>query len=201
MIFNICGIKVEITFLFVAFIAFILSLKAPSNVLITILSSLIHETGHLIMMLVIGNKPEIVRFELTGINIIRKQEIRVSNKNEILISLGGPVANAIMFFLCCICLCIYNNNSILTFACVNLILMTFNLLPVKRLDGGNALYYFLTQKYDISFSSKMIYITSVFFIILIFLWGIYVFAASKYNISIIIIAIFLTLSLISHNEY
>ena len=201
MIFYICGIKIEITFLFVAFIAFILSLKAPSNVLTTIISSLIHETGHLIMMLVIGNKPEKVRFELTGINIIRKQEMKVSNKNEILISLGGPVANAFVFILCCIFLYFYSNNTVLTIACINLILMTFNLLPVKRLDGGNALYSLLIQKFDLIFSLKILQTTSIIFISLIYIWGIYAFIASKYNISIIIIAIFLTLSLFNNNEY
>lgn len=201
MVFNLFGIKVEVTFLFVAFVAFILSLKAPSNVLTTILSSLIHESGHLIMMLLLDNKPKKVRFELTGINIIRNQEIGISSKNEVLISLGGPIANAIILVFCCIFLCFYNNNLIMTFACINLILMTFNLLPVKRLDGGSALYYLLIQKFDISFSSKIIQITSIFFISIIFIWGIYVFIASKYNISIIIIAIFLTLSLFSNNEY
>ncbi len=200
MSFRIFGIKVEITFLFIAFIAFILSLKAPSNLLITIVSSLIHETGHLIMMLVSDNKPEKIRFEMTGINIVRNQDIRVSNKNEILISFGGPLANAIVFVASCICLCFYSNNFILTFACINLILMTFNLLPVKRLDGGSALYHLLIQKFDIFFCSKIINLTSIFFIVLIFIWGIYVLISTKYNISIIIIAIFLSLSLFGDKE-
>ncbi len=201
MLFNIFGIRIEITFLFIAFIAFVLTLKAPSNVLITIVSSLIHESGHLLVMLLSGNKPQKIRFELTGINIIRNQDISISNRNEILISLGGPLVNAVVFILCCAYLCFKGNSIILTSACINLILMTFNLLPVKRLDGGNALYYFLVQKHNISFSLKIIQITSVFFIFLIFLWGIYIFIASKYNISVIIIAIFLTLSLFSNNEY
>lgn len=201
MAFNVFGIRVEITFLFVAFVAFILSLKAPSNVLITVLSSLIHESGHLIMMILIGNKPKKIRFELTGINIIRNQKIGISSKNEVLISLGGPIANAIIFVFCCILLCFYNNDSIMTFACINLILMTFNLLPVKRLDGGSGLYYLLMQIFDISLSSRILKVTSIIFISIIFIWGIYVFVASKYNISIIMIAIFLTLSLFSANEY
>lgn len=200
MTFIICGIKVEITFLFVAFIAFVLSLKAPSNVLITIISSLIHETGHLIVMLSIGYKPDKVRFEITGINIIRNQNIGISTQKEIFISLGGPLANAVVFTICCIYLCFYNCNIILTLAGINLIIMTFNLLPVKGLDGGNTLYYLLIQKFDISFSSKALRITSIIFISIIFIWGIYVFVASKYNISIIIIAIFLTLSLFNNNE-
>lgn len=201
MIFSICGLKVEITFLFIAFISFILSLKAPSNLLITVISSFFHEAGHLIMMLLINNKPQKIKFELTGINIIRNQEIGISNKNEVIISLGGPIANAIIFVFCCIFLCFHNSNLIVTFACINLILMTFNLLPVKRLDGGNVLFYSLIQKYDVSFSLRILHITSAFFIILIFIWGIYAFIVSKYNISIIIIAIFLTLSLFSDNEY
>lgn len=201
MCFNVFGIKVEITFLFVAFIAFILTMKAPSNVLITVMSSLIHEVGHLLIMFILGSRPEKVRFELTGINIIRNQDMRISNKNEILISIGGPLANSFIFILCCLYLCFYKNNSILMFACINLILMTFNLLPIKGLDGGNALYFLLLQKYDSSFSAKIIYITSVIFIFLIFIWGIYAFVSTKYNFSIIIIAIFLTLSLFSKNEY
>ena len=79
--------------------------------------------------------------------------------------------------------------------------MAFNLLPVKGLDGGTALHFLLIQKLDSLFSTKIIHITSVIFILLIFIWGIYVFIATKYNISIIIIAIFLTLSLFSKNEY
>ena len=199
MSFIIFGIKVEITFLFVALVAFIISLKAPSNVFITILSSLLHELGHLLMMLTIGNKPEKVRFEITGINIIRNNT-NISTKSEILIALGGPLVNAFLFIICCLILCLYNTEMISTFACVNLILMTFNILPIKRLDGGIALYYLLSQKYQMPFCSNCIKITSIIFIILIYIWGIYVFIASNYNISLIIIAIFLTLSLFGNNE-
>ena len=201
MRFNILGIRVEVTFLFVAFISFVLTLKAPSNVLITVISSLIHEIGHLLIMLILDNRPEKVRFELTGINIIRSLNMKISNKNEIFISIGGPLANAIISTLCCLYLCFYKNDLILTFACINLILMAFNLLPIKGLDGGNALYFLLIHKCDSLFSTKIIYITSFVFILLVFIWGIYVFIATKYNISIIIIAMFLTLSLFSKNEY
>ena len=136
-------------------------------------------------MIFADHKPLKVRFELTGINIIRKQDISMSNRNEMFIALGGPLANAIIFILCCVYLCFYKSSTVLTFACINLLLMTFNLLPVKRLDGGNVLYYFLIQKYDDSFSLKVLNITSVIFIILIFIWGIYVFITSEYNICLL----------------
>ena len=85
---------------------------------------MLHEFGHLAIMLILKNKPEKIRFELTGINIIRNQETGISARNEILISLGGPVINALMSVVSCIVLAFYNNEKVLTFACVNLILMT-----------------------------------------------------------------------------
>lgn len=201
MIFSVFGVKVEVTFLFVALITFIISLKAPSNVLITVFSSILHEMGHLLIMTAVGNKPQAVRLEITGMNIICQPDFKISTKNEILIALGGPLMNLICFMVSTILLCFYNNEHILTFGCINLILMTFNLLPVKRLDGGMALYFLLSQKYNNSVCSKILKITSIFFITIIYVWGIYVFVSSGYNISLIIIAIFLTLSLLGNNDY
>ncbi len=201
MTFNMFGITFEITFWFVAFICFILSLNAPANLLITVVSSLLHEIGHLAMMLSLGNKPEKVKFEIVGINIIRNQRVATSIKNEIIIAFGGPIANIIILITCCITMCFYDCEFIMTVACINLILMIFNLLPIKRLDGGAALYYFLSQKFDIPFAALILKLTSIIFIALVYLWGFHALASSKYNISLIIIAIFLTLSLFCDNEY
>lgn len=201
MMFSVFGVKVEITFWYMAFITFIISLNVPSNVLITVFSSLLHEIGHLLVMTSVGNKPQAVRFELTGVNIIRQPDFKISTKNEIIIALGGPLINLFCFLISVTILCVYNNENVLTFGCINLILMTFNLLPIKRLDGGMALYYILAQKYDNLTCSKVLKIISTIFIIVIYLWGIYAFISSSYNISLIIIAIFLTLSMLGNNDY
>ncbi len=201
MRFEIKGVEVEITFLFVALITFMITLNAPANVIITILSSILHEIGHLLTMSAVGNKPQAVRLEITGMNIKRQQSIKISTKNELLIALGGPFANAVIFIICCFVICFYPSEFLMTVACINLILMTFNLLPVKRLDGGMALYFLLSRRFDSEFCSKILKITSVIFITLIYIWGIYVFIANGSNFSVIIIAIFLTLSMFGGNEY
>ncbi len=201
MKFKIKGIDFEITFLFVALITFIITMNVPTNVVITIVSSLFHETGHLLTMSAVGNKPQAVRFEITGMNIKRQQSIKISTKNELLIAIGGPLANAVAFVVCCFAICFYKSEILLTVACVNLILMTFNLLPVKRLDGGMALYFLLSQRFDSGICAKILKITSIIFITLIYLWGLYVFISSGYNFSVLIIAIFLTLSMFVGNEY
>lgn len=195
------GVDFEITFLFVAFITFVITLNVPSNVIITILSSLLHEAGHLCVMLAVGNIPQSVRLEITGINIKRSSSTLISIKNELLISLGGPLANGALLIFCLFVLCFYKSRNLLTVACVNLILMTFNLLPVKRLDGGMALFFLLSQKYSVDACEKILKITSCFFIFAIYVWGVYVFTATHYNISVLIIAVFLTLSMFGSNEY
>ena len=201
MKFKFQGIDFEITFLFAALITFIIAMSAPSNVLITIASSLVHEMGHLLTMTAVGNKPQAVRLEITGMNIKRVQSIKIGTKNELLISLGGPLANGVLFIICCFAICFYQSEFLLTIACINLILMTFNLLPVKRLDGGMALYFLLLRRFDSEICAKILKITSIIFITLIYIWGIYVFISSGYNFSVLMIAIFLTLSMFGGNEY
>lgn len=201
MKFKIKGIDFEITFLFVALITFILTLNAPANVLITVISSLIHEMGHLLAMSAVGNKPQAVRLEITGMNIKREQSIKISTKNELLIALGGPFANAVIFIICCFVICFYQSEFLMTVACINLILMLFNLLPVKRLDGGMALYFLLSRWFGTEICSKILQITSIVFILAIYIWGLYIFISNGYNFSVIIIAIYLTLSMFGGNEY
>lgn len=201
MKFRLGGIDFEITFLFAALIAFIITMNAPSNVMITIASSLVHEIGHLLAMSAVGNKPQAVRLEVTGMNIKRAESIKISIKNEILIALGGPLVNIVIFVICGFVICFYKSEFLLTVACINLILMIFNILPVKRLDGGMILYFLLSQRFDTEICSAVLKITSIAFIALIYIWGIYVFASSGYNFSVIIIAIFLTLSMFGGNEY
>ena len=201
MTFKICGIQFEITFLFVAILTYIISLKAPANVLVTVISSLLHEMGHLSVMLLVRNKPKTVKFELVGMNIIRQESFKISAKREIAISLGGPIMNFIIVIISCIFLCFYENYIVMTCACINLILITFNLLPIKTLDGGAILFFLLSQYYEAQTCRKILKITSILFISIIYLWAIYVFIVSGYNFSLIIIAIFLTISMFQNNDY
>ncbi len=201
MTFKLCGIKIEITFFFVAFLTLIVSLNAPANLFITFASSLLHEAGHLSVMILLNNKPQAVKFEIVGMNIIRQQDLKISRKGEIAISLGGPLMNFVVVVISCTILTLYNNQHILTCACINLILMTFNLLPIKMLDGGAILYHFLSGFLNPLVSRRILKISSVFFILMIYLWAIYIFVITKYNFSLIIIAIFLTISLFQNNDY
>ncbi len=201
MTFKLWGVKFEITFFFVAFITFIISLKAPANLIITIASSMLHETGHLSMMILVGERPKKIKLELVGMNIIREKNFKISAKKEMVISLGGPIMNFVIIIISCMVLCFYENYTVMTCACINLILMIFNLLPIKSLDGGATLYFLLSQYFEAHFCRKILKIISIVCIAIIYIWAIYVFVVSQYNFSLIIIAIFLTISLFQNNDY
>lgn len=199
MRFKIRGVPVCVTWRFLALITFMLSLHTE-NVLYAVLFSLFHETGHIAAMTALGNAPLSVSLELTGINIRRRQETGISLVREIIIAFAGPFANLILFvFLMLIYL---QNGNIKCFnaSCVNLILMTFNLLPIKGLDGGKVLYYFISKFFSFKAANIILLCSSAVFISLLFLYGGYLLLTTRRNFTMLIIALMLSLSMFSKEE-
>lgn len=199
MRFKVCGVPVCVTWHFLALITFMLSLHTE-NVLYAVVFSLLHETGHIAAMTALGNAPLSVSLELTGINIGRRQETGISLIREIIIALAGPFANLILFvFLMLIYL---QNGSVKCFnaSCVNLILMTFNLLPVKGLDGGKVLYYFVSKFFSFKTANIILRCSSAVFILFMLLYGGYLLYITRSNFTMLIIALMLTLTMFSKEE-
>lgn len=199
MQFKFCGVPVCVTWHFLALITFMLSLHTE-NVMYAVLFSLFHEMGHITAMTALGNAPLSVSLELTGINIRRRQETGISLVREIIIALAGPFANLILFvFLMLIYL---QSGSVKCFnaSCVNLILMTFNLLPVKGLDGGKVLYYFVSKFFSFKTANIILCCSSAVFILLMLLYGGYLLYITRSNFTMLIIALMLTLTMFSKEE-
>lgn len=199
MKFKIKQVSVNVTWHFLALITFMLSLQTD-NVLYAVLFSLFHEIGHLSAMLAVGNKPQSVSFELTGINIKRAEEVCVSLTQEIIIALAGPFFNLILFLFFVLIYCRNGSSKAFNTASVNLILMTFNLLPVKGLDGGKVLYYSVSQLFSYKSARIILAVSSVIFILLMFSYGAYVLCVTRYNFTMLIIALMLSLSMFSKEE-
>ncbi len=196
---NLLGVTVKVTWQFLALLTFMLSLNA-GNVLYALFFSLLHEFGHLLVLCAVSNKPKSVTFELSGINICRNTETRVSLKQEILVSLGGPIINLILFAIFSLLFMQTTKTEMLNIASVNLILGVFNLLPIKSLDGGKILYYFLSSVFSYKVAKFVLTITSVAFIFLMLFYGVYVLYITKYNFTMLIIALLLSLSMFSEEE-
>ena len=98
----------------------------------------IHESGHLLMMLIFGSKPKKISISLFEIAINDESRQQRGDLQNFLIVFFGPFANFICFiiiFLIYLC----SGTDLLKFAYVNLSLCLLNLLPVMSFDGGQLL--------------------------------------------------------------
>ena len=113
------------------------------------LFAIIHECGHLLVGLILGERPQVIKLTPFGLSMIFKINIyeynrKIKNANllelkRILIFLAGPITNIVIVvisnFIC------KSNLEFIIYS--NLIIAIFNLLPIYPLDGGRVIKSFL----------------------------------------------------------
>lgn len=179
--------NLSLSFSSIALLAFIVVSNFYTGYLLSFLSILIHESGHLIAMVLCSRSPDGLEISAFDIRIIKNQKYTLTLPENIFITSAG----ALMNFLCCL-LFLHINE---TFAYVNLFIGLFNLLPASTLDGGQLLFLFLNRKLTPDLSCKIVDVVTIFISFPLFIVGILVLLNSKYNFSLLIISIYLILSL------
>lgn len=164
MEFKVKSITVRIEFSFLLLLSFAV-LYGYENAVQLIFFSLLHECGHFFALLFFGVKPSLIGFSYYGMSI--KYLNRLSNLQEFIIVLCGPIVNLILFF-------ILNDK-------INLLLFLLNMFPASPLDGGRLL--------KILFPKFPVFIT-YFFLFILFVFSFYILV--KYKIfSLMLIAMYL----------
>ena len=113
--------------------------------------SLLHETGHLIAMILSGIRPVSIHFTPSGIRINCPSEM-ISCRTECIISASGPLMNVILMPV------LYFFSSELPFY-INTGLLIINLLPFRSLDAGRFLYNAVLMSGDEAEALKIMNIT------------------------------------------
>ncbi len=150
------------------------------------LSVLLHEAGHLLIMAVYGIGIESVTILPIGIDIKRQRKY-ISYQREIILALAGIAVNLLIFF-------IFRKYEF--FAYTNLLYALVNLIPVKGLDGGNALEAFLLSVCDCRRAERILRIVSFIFLVILWMLGVYILFVLNGNISIFALSVFLFVSVI-----
>ncbi|MGN0601431.1 MAG: site-2 protease family protein [Oscillospiraceae bacterium] len=134
--FEIKKVKLSVSFSFFAVLGLICIIQGSSSyrLLVILISCILHELGHVIMMCLFSVPPESIVAYGGGIKIIPDKSKLVSDCQDILILSAGCIIN---FFAVFISLAF--NREITYFASANLFLGLFNLMPVKYFDGGRIL--------------------------------------------------------------
>lgn len=120
----------------------IFGFDAPYMAILTILSALLHELGHIISMMLVGKVRGRLRTHLSGFRITANGGGYIE---DIITLLGGPTIN-ILAFLLCFALSRGQEGYIMEVGFVSLITAISNLLPVEGYDGYNIILKLLYMK-------------------------------------------------------
>jgi stage IV sporulation protein FB len=137
MMFQIKGVRVSLSFWFFALLACILLLDRERLLVYFIAPILVHECGHIAVIL-LGRVPvREIRLSPLGIAIRREPSVILSNPVEIFLSLGGILANllaaAILYLFC------FQSMRVMLLGASNIAVALYNALPIGDMDGGQVL--------------------------------------------------------------
>lgn len=162
--------------------------------LVAVTAAMMHELAHLVLMRVLGAR--FVRLSLYpfGADICADTSV-LSYKAEIAVFLSGPVVSLL---LCLFSLLFYRvcggGMYLLAFCAANFLFFFVNILPVRGLDGGRALYCTLCDRLDRDRALRIFdIISTAFFGVLCFFAMVMIFA-SGYNLSLAFICCYLFIS-------
>lgn len=147
----------------------------------SLLAVMVHEAGHLFMMLLLGVKFYSGRYSLWGIKITADY-MKSSYTKELFVSVSGSLSNLVFATM----LFSAGKNE---YGYAMIAYGAFNLLPADFLDGGEILRLILQMlKADDYLSSQICHYTSGF--VTVILWILSVYIAIKYNSATILISVF-----------
>ena len=128
-------------FLFILFL--MLAFDAVWVAVLTLLVAALHELGHIAAALTVGvGDMSIPRAVLTGLRI--RLGRLLSYREEVIVALGGPLANILAFFALLPLTRV--NNYIITLAAINLLTAVSNLIPIRGFDGQRILTGLLASR-------------------------------------------------------
>ncbi len=193
MIFQIGKTRFRLSFSFVALIVTMIILCEERIVLCSLVSSIVHECGHIFFMYISGDTPRNIEFTIFGIRIDRNSGVGVSYCKEIIIALGGIIFNIIFAGICYVLYVGNASENYLIFSVVNIIIAAVNSFPVSVIDCGRAVRYaFLIYKDKESSEKYSDCISKIFVIIFTVASSLY-FLIFGINISLFAINIYLIL--------
>ncbi len=127
---------ISIDFSFLAALALFFCFDKSGYAVLALLSCVVHEAGHLAVMLLKRNIPDEISFHGGGIRIVSRED------NSIASLLAGCVTNFITAGVISAVLIFYGtdyNQMLQVFAVMNLMIGVFNLIPAGSLDGRKLL--------------------------------------------------------------
>ena len=133
---------------------------------------LIHESGHLLASAICGNRFKRLTLSAEGLRLSGNRAFS-SYSDELLVSLSGPFMNLV----CAVAVSSAGAELAIYFKNLSLALAVLNLLPVKSLDGGRAVFCICSRFLSPFYAHKLCLAVSFFAFFCI--WCIAIYAVLK----------------------
>lgn len=197
--------KIDLKIFLITFLFFMTS--QIKIYIIMMICAILHESGHLIMGIILGMKPEKLEIIPIGIRITFKLNIKDINKKikkankleikKILIAIAGPATNILLIIISATTK--INIIAKINFIYANLILAIINLVPIYPLDGGRILKGIITIFQGKQKGEQTINIISIISTIITTIIGTIAVINNK-NIAIIFFIIYIWAIVIKENK-
>lgn len=184
------GVRVRVSLLFPAAMVVLLTLDQTGVPLWCVAASAMHEAGHFLALLLLGNKPSQISVGAFGIRVEQSPHSPLGYRANILVSLAGPVVNLFSFAV------VYVTAGMGVPAIIHLTLAVFNLLPIEPLDGGQALFCFLALQMEEAQADHIVFIVSLCTIVPLAVVGFTLLIQSGYNFTLLLVSLYLSLLLL-----
>jgi stage IV sporulation protein FB len=190
-------IRAKVSVYFASLVAIALVLDTTGLVLYAILAIIFHEFGHIIMLWICKIPVSEIDFKPFGICIVLSNNNSISYRKEIMIAVGGPLMN-LLLASASLTLSSFGifQHELIVFAIFSVAAAIFNLLPIGPLDGGRILTAIFCIKYDAIKADRIIKGISIILLSPLLVLGIYVLLWSKHNVTMLIAAIYLLITVL-----
>ena len=160
----------------------------------------IHELVHYLTARILGFSGFDIEILPIGAVLKVKELDEASPKEDLIISLSGPLLNLLLAVIFYILFILFNNNYLYLICNSNLAIGIFNLIPAFPLDGGRVLRDILSIKIIYRKANEIsITISMILGSILMFIYFVSV-AANKNNFNLGLISIFILISSMKEKE-
>lgn len=180
----------RINFTFSLTVTFMLLLCSENTVILCLVSSILHEIGHLFFMRIFHQKVESVTFGAFGVRIQRHSG-GLSYKKEAAIAIGGILVNFFIAIFSYLYYYLWRSDFALKLIGVNIIIALFNMIPIDVLDMGRVIRYILLSFVEENLCDRILKIVSVIFVNLLAILCIYYSIFISINISLITVTLYL----------
>lgn len=181
--------RILIDFTFFAVIALFLSLDKTGYGLMSIAACLIHEMGHLFVMLMQKKIPSRLTFYGAGIKITKSDSSGLETPS-VSILLAGSLTNFAVFFAVYFTAGRTDIFPVL-FAVINLVIGVFNLIPVSHFDGKKLLEIFCIKIFTPKTAMQVLRPVEIFFLILVLCLAVLLFIMGFVNFTMAVVLIYL----------